>query len=342
MKKNQKVGKSNFLQKYAVVLVWIILIIVFSILRPDTFATTANACTILSANAVIRIAVAMAILVPLIAGDYDMSVAAILTLSNMVVAYTNVTLGMPIGVSMLMGILVGIAAGAFNGFIVTKFDINPFIVTMGSQTLIAGLCLMINTQSIGGVSDFLKNLINTKVSGLTLAFFYVIVLSILLYYIFEHTAVGKRVLIVGNGIQVAKLSGINVKRVRFMCFVVSGAIAGLAGVMYSGRTGAGHPSAGMNFLMPAFAAVFLGSTCIKVGRYNPIGTVIAVYFLETGITGLQLLGVPTFIQNIFYGGALIVAVLFSVLVNKAQAKKEFMMEQSLRNEANEKKAVTEV
>ncbi len=328
--KTNSFAGSGFLQRYAVVIVWIALIILFSVLRPGTFATGQNASTILSANAIIRIIVAFAIMVPLIAGDYDMSAAAVMTLSNMVVAATNVVLGLPIGVCMILGIVVGIAVGAVNGWIITKFGINPFIVTMGTQTLVAGLCLMIKRESIGGVDGFLKNLVNFKVAGLTLSFFYALIMCVVLYYIFDHTAMGKRVLIVGNSVNVAKLSGINVKKVRLICFIVSGAIAGFAGVLYTGRTGAGHPSAGLNFLMPAFAAVFLGSTCIKMGRYNPIGTMIAVYFLETGITGLQLLGIPIYIQNIFYGGALILAVLFSVLAKNAQDKREFKQEQLMR------------
>lgn len=318
---------SGFMQKYAVVIAWISLAIIYSILLPDTFPTWMNIRTMLGSQAV-QVVVALAILVPIIAGDYDMSVAATMTLSNMVVASTNVILGQPIGVSIILGILVGIVIGAINGFIVTEFDINPFIVTMGTQTLVAGICLLINQQSIMGISDILKDLVYVgRIAGISYSFFYAIVLCLILYYVFDHTAAGKRTLIVGSSINVAKLSGINVKKVRLLCFIASGMISGIAGVMYTGILGGGHPTSGLSYLMPAFAAVFLGSTCIKIGRFNSIGCIIAVYFLTTGTNGLSLMGVKAYIQNIFYGVALVASVLFAVLARRAQDKRDFKMKQ---------------
>jgi ribose transport system permease protein len=110
------------------------------------------------------------------------------------------------------------------------------------------------------------------------------------------------------------LSGLDVGRLRFSAFVVSGAVSAIAGVMYAGTTGAADPTSGMSLLLPAFAAAFLGATSITPGRFNSWGTFIAVYFLATGITGLQLLGAQSFVQQLFYGGALIVAVALSQLM----------------------------
>jgi ribose transport system permease protein len=132
--------------------------------------------------------------------------------------------------------------------------------------------------------------------------------------VFNYTAAGQRLLFVGRSRQVARLSGIRVDRVRFVALVTSALLGALAGVLYAGTTGAADPSSGLTYLLPAFAAAFLGATSINPGRFNAIGSVIAVYFLVTGITGLSILGISTFVQDLFYGGALIVAVALSQLV----------------------------
>lgn len=341
----KKTDFSNTLQSYIVVIVGIILILLFCVLKPDTFATEANLKTILGSVAPLRIMLALGILIPLIAGDYDMSAGAVMALSSMIVSHVYQVMNMPLGVAITMGILTGALIGCLNGFIVTKFNINPFIVTMGTQTLVSGLALGVSTQNITITrSEALSNIAITKILGLPLVFFYTLILCAILFYTFEKTSIGKRVLIVGNNQNVAKLSGIKVTRVRFLCFTISGAIAGMAGVLYAGKTGSGSPQAAMAYLMPAFAAVFLGSTIIKMGRYNPIGTLIAVYFLETTTTGLQHLGAASWIQNIFYGGALIAAVLFAVFGKTMQEKKKFMIEQAQRikeiEEKNEQKNQT--
>jgi ribose transport system permease protein len=115
---------------------------------------------------------------------------------------------------------------------------------------------------------------------------------------------------------VAKLNGVNVSRIRFGSLIASATLAALAGVLYVGTSSAANPGAGEPLLLPAFAAAFLGTTAIAPGRFNPWGTFIAVYFLSSGITGLQLLGISSFVQNLFYGGALILAVVFAHLARR--------------------------
>jgi ribose transport system permease protein len=136
----------------------------------------------------------------------------------------------------------------------------------------------------------------------------------MIWYVFSYTAIGQRLLFVGRGREVARLSGINDDRMRWGCLVVSSLLGAVAGVIYAGTIGAADPNSGLTYLLPAFAAAFLGATSIQPGRFNPIGSVIAVYFLVTGITGLSIIGVSTFVQDLFYGGALIVAVTLSQIV----------------------------
>ena len=142
--------------------------------------------------------------------------------------------------------------------------------------------------------------------------------ALLIWYVFEYTALGRRILFVGRGREVARLSGIDTDRMRRGCLIASSFLGALAGVLYAGTQGAADPVSGTSYLLPAFAAAFLGSTSILPGRFNPWGSTIAVYFLVTGITGLVFLGFSSFIQDMFYGGALILAVTLSQLVRGRQ------------------------
>ncbi len=137
----------------------------------------------------------------------------------------------------------------------------------------------------------------------------------------DATALGMRMLFVGRGRDVARLSGIKAGRVRMGALVGSACLAGVAGTLYAGTTGSADPSSGTSFLLPAFAAVFLGATTVIPGRFNAWAAFIAVYFLATGITGLQLLGAESFVQQLFYGGALVIAVALSTLARRQATRR---------------------
>jgi ribose transport system permease protein len=161
-----------------------------------------------------------------------------------------------------------------------------------------------------------NNVIINRFLGIPAAFYYGLGLCIALWYVFEFTPLGRRLLIVGRGRSVARLSGMRVGRLRLGAFVASGVISAGAGVLYAGSTGGADPSSGTQLLLPAFAAAFLGATTIVPGRFNPWGSFVAIYFLITGITGLQLLGAQSYVQNLLYGGALIVGVVLARLAGQ--------------------------
>jgi ribose transport system permease protein len=302
-------------ERFALLGVWVLLILVFSLIVPDTFPTTANVSNMLGSQATLLV-LALGLIVPLRAGDYDLSVAATLNLSAVVVAVLNVNQGLNIWAAAVAGILAGCVVGVVNGFIITRFDIDPFIVTLGIGTVVQGLIYLIsNSVTITGVDRALSKVMLTQpFLAIPLDFFYAIVLCIIVWYVFDHTAFGQRLLFTGQSRDVARLNGVNVSRLRWTSMIISGGIAGLAGVVYTGTTASADPVSGAAFLLPAFAACFLGSTVLKIGRFNPWGTLIAVYFLVTGITGLQLMGAQQYVQQLFYGGALVIAVVMSKLV----------------------------
>lgn len=307
------------LEQFGLILVWFALIAVFGYLKPETFLTWSNMSTILGSQAVL-VVVTLGLIIPLTANDFDLSIAFVMTLSSMMVAVFNVNYGLGIGVSVLAALAMGIVVGVINGVLITLFRIHSLIVTLGVGTFLHGFTLWLSdSMTISGVSNSLIDaVIVDRLFGVPLEFYYAVALAALVWYLLEYTALGRRILFVGRGREVARLSGVNTDRIRIACLAASGFFGALAGVLYAGTQGAADPVSGATYQLPAFAAAFLGSTCVTPGRFNPWGATVAVYFLVTGITGLVFLGFSSFIQEMFYGGALIIAVTLSQLVRGRQ------------------------
>lgn len=305
------------LEALALPMAWVAIIVLFGVLRPETFLTTGNLASILASQAVL-VVVTLGLAVVLTAGDYDLSVASVVGLSAMLIAVLNVDHAVPIGFAILLALAAGLMVGIVNGFFVVRLGIDSLIVTLGMSTLVTGIVLWFSaSNTVSGISaNLVRPVIIWRFLGVPLEFYYAMVLAIGVWYVFRFMPVGRRLLVVGRSREVARLSGIRVGAVRGGALVVSSLFAAFGGVLLAGTSGAAGPTAGLDLLLPAFAAAFLGATTINPGRFNAWGTVIAVYFLVTGITGLQLLGAQSYVQNIFYGAALILAVSFSQLVRR--------------------------
>ncbi|AXC50228.1 ABC transporter permease [Paracoccus suum] len=303
-------------ERFGLIFVWIVVILLFGALRPDSFLTWSNFSTILGSEAVLVI-VTLGLIVPLTAGDFDLSIAQNLTLVSMLTAILNARMGLPIGEVIPLMLLVGAAIGAINAAIILYFRVHSLIVTLGMGTFLHGVTLWVSdSQTIGGLSPaLLKYVIINRLFGIPFSFYYALLLALGVWYMLGYTALGQQLLFTGRGREIARLSGVPVGRVRLMALVISGVLGAIAGILYAGTTGSANPSSGTALLLPAFAAAFLGATCIKPGRFNALGSVVAVYFLVTGINGLSVVGFQTFVQDLFYGGALILAVIISQLVS---------------------------
>lgn len=306
-------------ERFALVAAWLLLIVIFGILMPDSFLSWRSFSTLFGSQAVL-VVLTLAIIIPLTSGDFDLSGASTLTMSCMLIAVLNVKLGWPIVPVLAVALASGVIIGAVNAVFVLYFRIHSLIVTLGVGTFVNGLILWVsNSQTISGVSmGLVEWVIINRFLGIPLAFFYALVLAAVIWYALEYTIPGRKLLFVGRGREVSRLNGINVDRVRATSFVLSGLISAFAGVLYAGMTGSADPLSGLNLLLPAFAAAFLGATTISPGRFNAFGAVISVYFLVTGITGLTMLGADAYVQNLFYGGALVIAVSLSQLVRNRQ------------------------
>ena len=160
---SSKLGKkAREPERFALIGVWVVLIMFFALVIPDTFPTLANLSNMLGSQAVLLI-LALGLIIPLRAGDYDLSIGSVLAMSAVTVAALNVNHGWPVWAAAIVAIFAGMLVGLFNGFIVTKFDINPFIVTLGMGTVIVGISYMIsNTRTITGVDPALSEAVLAK------------------------------------------------------------------------------------------------------------------------------------------------------------------------------------
>lgn len=298
---------SSIADRYGLLITWAVVIAVFSALLPDTFFRVENFQSILGSQAVLLV-LTLGLIVPLTINEFDLSVAGVINITVVLMGYLNGVQGWPLAQSLLAVLLVALAVGATNAFLTVKVGILSIIVTLGMGTLLQGLALGINARPVPNVAQPLVEVIRSRFLGVQIAFYCGLALTIIAWYIYSHTPLGRYLYFVGAGRDVARLAGLRVDAIRIGALLTSSLAAALAGIMLVGLLGAADPNVGPSFLLPAFAAAFLGATVIKPGRFNPWGTFVAVYFLVTGITGLQLFGFRSWIENVFYGGSLVVAV----------------------------------
>jgi ribose transport system permease protein len=296
------------MDRFSGLYVWAALIIIFGIWVPDTFLRV-NTLTIILGDQAITAMLALGIIIPLAAGVFDLSFAGVCGVAVAVTAWAQVE-GWNPAAAALLAVLVATAIGAVNGFVVVQLKVNSFIATLGMSSLLLALTYWITdgVQIVSGFADWFLDLGTLQLIGIPLPFYAMVVLAIVVYIVIEYLPIGRYLYASGGNPVAARLAGVRVDRIVFGSLVVSSLVAGLAGVVLAARLGTASPDIGPSYLLPAFSAVFLGSTQIKPGRVNVVGTLIAIYLLATGVKGLQLAGAPVYVDDLFNGAALIIAV----------------------------------
>jgi ribose transport system permease protein len=302
--------------RYAVLIALAALVVVFSALRPDTFFTVDNFESILVTEAALLV-LALGVIVPLAAGEFDLSIAPVLGLSAGLLAHLTAQAGWAVGPALAVTLLAALAVGLINALFVVGLGVNSFIATLGVGTVAGGIAIAIfGAETIAGLPDSFTDPLRTEIFGIDSAVFLAFALALALWYVFEHTPTGRYLFFAGQGREAARLAGVPVARIRFGSLVASAGFAWIAGIVLAAQTGAAQASFGSPFLLPAFAAGFLGATTVKVGRQNVWGTVIAVYLLAVGTVGLQLLGAASWVDSVFNGSALVLAVALARVVSR--------------------------
>jgi ribose transport system permease protein len=312
---------ARFCHRFALLFAWAITIALFSVLEPDSFLQFQNFTSIFNSQAVL-VVLTCSLVVTLTSSEYDLSAASVLSLSAMLIAVLNTQHDVPIGWAIVIALLGGLLVGAINGILVIVIGIESIIATLGMGSLVSGMTLWVSHSNlVSGISNTLVELVIVpRFFGISLGFVYAVVIVTALWFFLTYTPLGRQLLFVGRGRRIARLSGLPVGKLRFGALMAGSFLAAIAGVLYAGTSASADPNSGDSFMLPAFAAAFLGSTAIVPGRFNAWGSFAAVYFLVTGIYGLSLMGIQVFIQNLFYGGALIIAVALSIMVRRSETR----------------------
>ncbi|MBI5090551.1 MAG: ABC transporter permease [Actinobacteria bacterium] len=301
------------LERYSLLGLLVETIAVFSVLEPDLFPTSANFRATMASQAVLAVA-ALAAMIPLLAGQFDLSTGANLGLAAVVFSAAVGRYDVPLVVAIVLAIGSGALVGLLNGVLVTRFSINSLIVTLGVVSLIRGALERYAAGQVllEGIPQSFKDLGSVLEKnlwfGVPRIVYVMAAVAIGVWYVVDHTPFGRYLSAVGSNSASARLVGLRVDRVVIGSFVVGGALAGVAGLLQVGYSGQANPAVGPNFTLPALAAAFLGASAIRPGRYNVGGTLIAIYFLATAISGLNFVGLGRGVEPLFNGTALIVGV----------------------------------
>jgi ribose transport system permease protein len=306
--------------RYALPFILVVFVVLFSLLKPDTFATTSNFKTILSQQSVLAV-LAIGAMLPLVIGQFDLSVGAVLGVAAILVTGLTGKSGLPMGVALVIALAACLLIGLFNGYLVAHIGINAFVATLATGTLLGGLVLWYTDGNVivEGIPKSLTDIGQSEIAGIPLPIIYVLVIALIVGYVLRMTPVGRYLYAIGGSQEAARLSGVNVRRLSLLTFAAASLLAGVAGIMLAAKLGSGNPTSGPPYLLPAFAACFLGATAIRPGTFNVTGTVCAVFTIATGTTGLELLGVPFYIEPIFSGVVLIIAALATRYLQREQA-----------------------
>lgn len=309
----QVVGTHNL----SLLLALAVLVTIFGVLRPDVFFLTRNIENIGQGIAILGV-LATAQTIVIVSGGLDISVGAVVGLSTVCIALGVEWTGSPM-LSILFGIAVGSVAGLVNSLIITVGAVNAVIATLGTMAAFRGVAFIVsNGQSISIFDPTFRVIGAGKLVGLQITIEILIVVCALFYVLMRYTIVGRNIYAVGGNPVVARLAGLNVRAYQIGVYVLSGAAAGLAGLLLAARTGSGQPISGSDGLeLQAITAAVLGGCALTGGKGTIVGGLLGVLILGVLNNGMILTSVPTFYQMVARGALLIAA----VLVAEQQARR---------------------
>lgn len=307
----QKTGQilGRVLPVYGLPLLTLLLIIVFSLILPRTFPTLFNLRAILSDKSITAL-LALAATIPMMAGKIDLSVGYGIALWHILAIGLQVQYGLPWFTVVLIVLALGLLVGMFNGLLVELAQIDAFIATLGTGTVIYSVSLWYTNgrQIVGTLPEGFLSINGAQMFGLPMPAFYLLGVTLLLWITSEYLPLGRFLYAIGANPRAAQLNGIPTRRYVVGAFMASGLITAFAGVVLASKLRIGQASVGLEFLLPALVGAFLGSTTIRPGRVNVWGTVVGVAILAVGISGIQQLGAAFYVESLFNGLTLIIAI----------------------------------
>lgn len=302
----QKIGR--LIPVYGLVILTVGLIVIFSILLPDTFPTVLNVRSIVSDKAIIAL-LSLAAMIPMASGRIDLTVGYGIVLWHILAISLQTAYGLPWPVAVVIVLALGVLTGFINGLLVEVAKIDSFIATLGTGTVLYALALWHTggRQVVGVLPEGFYALNGTMLFGLPITGFYVLLIAICMWIVLEYLPIGRYLYAIGANPKAAALNGIPVRKFVIGAFVTSGLLAALTGVLLASKLRIGQASVGLEYLL-ALVGAFLGSTTIKPGRVNVWGTLIGVIILAVGISGIQQFGGSFFVEPLFNGVTLLIAI----------------------------------
>ena len=301
----------RWLPAYGLVILTVLLALFFSFVLPDTFPTLLNVRSIISDKAIIAI-LSLAAMVPMVTGKIDLTVGYGIVLWHILAISLQSQLGIPWPLAVLIVLLLGALVGTLNGWLVEVAQIDSFIATLGTGTILYAVAMWHSKgrQVLGILPDGFLNLTSNEFLGIPLPItgVYVLVLALLMWIALEYLPIGRYFYAIGANPKAAALNGIPVQRYTMLAFITSGTLTALAGVLLASKLRIGQASVGLEFLLPALVGAFLGSTTIRPGRVNVWGTMVGVAILAIGISGIQQFGGTFWVEPMFNGTTLLVAI----------------------------------
>ena len=299
----------RFVPVYGLVILTAILILLFSFLLPGTFPTLLNLRSIISDKAIIAM-LSLAAMIPMASGRIDLTVGYGIVLWHILAISLQTLYGVPWPLAVVIVLALGSVTGFLNGLLVEVAKIDSFIATLGTGTILYALALWHTggRQVVGVLPDGFYALNGTMIFGLPITGYYVLALALVMWVVYEYLPVGRYLYAIGASPKAAALNGIPVRRYVMASFVASGLFTALAGILLAAKLRIGQASVGLEYLLPALVGAFLGSTTIKPGRVNVWGTLVGVIILAAGISGIQQFGGSFWVEPLFNGVTLLVAI----------------------------------
>ncbi|GGO71457.1 ribose ABC transporter permease [Nocardioides deserti] len=301
----------DVVSRYGTIASLVACVAIFSLLKPDVFATSQNFFNILNQVSILGI-IALGLTVALVQGLFDLSLAGMATLGGYLACkwLAEGTFGSP-AVAVLVVLALALVIGAFNGVVVAYGGVSAFIVTLAVGSILTGVVLGVSDSQtiLSGIPDGFLIMGQGEIGPIPMPVVFLLIVAVVLYVFLEQTQLGRHMYAIGGNAETARLSGIPVKRYALLALGISAACAALGGMIVAANLGVGRPQGvGDTYLLDSFAAAFIGASTLRPGRFHILGTVIGVLLIGVINNGLSIMGVETFWQYAVRGIILLLAV----------------------------------
>ncbi len=299
----------KIIRDYGTILALLLIILIFSVLKPTAFFTPKNFINITRQMAALTI-IAIGATMVMVINEFDLSVGSMASLGGVMAALMAVA-GVPVPAAFLLTIAVCVVIGFVNGYIVAKFRVLSFITTLGMSTVLDGIIYWLT----GGATVFQNIpksftwLGTTKLGEIPLLSILMILFAVLFWFLMRHTPAGRKMYAIGGNEEASKIAGINVRKYKMIAFSLCAAMAAITGIVVASRVGSANTTAGSGYFLQSYAAVFIGCTVSKQGVPNVVGTFIGAAILSILANGLTILQMPTYMQDIITGAIIVIAVI---------------------------------